>query len=138
MWNSGKREQTPSPKRRTPVPDTPAPVASAFPSVPEFQSKDPRSRLRGIETGYPVAGVARPRTGLTEAGHNQAEASFGGIGPKEIKRGGQTRNRTEDTRIFSPLLYQLSYLAERVKGQSKRCARTASTGISNRAPASPA
>ena len=27
------------------------------------------------------------------------------------KHGGQTRNRTEDTRIFSPLLYQLSYLA---------------------------
>src|SRR5712672_3432479 len=26
-------------------------------------------------------------------------------------RGGQGRNRTSDTRIFSPLLYQLSYLA---------------------------
>ena len=25
--------------------------------------------------------------------------------------GGQGRNRTADTRIFSPLLYQLSYLA---------------------------
>ena len=25
--------------------------------------------------------------------------------------GGQGRNRTNDTRIFSPLLYQLSYLA---------------------------
>ena len=25
--------------------------------------------------------------------------------------GGQGRNRTTDTRIFSPLLYQLSYLA---------------------------
>src|SRR4051812_42782356 len=46
------------------------------------------------------------------------------------ERGGQTRNRTEDTRIFSPLLYQLSYLAARVKGQSKGCVRTASTGIS--------
>ena len=31
--------------------------------------------------------------------------------------GGQERDRTADTRIFSPLLYQLSYLAtaERVK-----------------------
>jgi hypothetical protein len=28
--------------------------------------------------------------------------------------GGQGRNRTIDTRIFSPLLYQLSYLARRV------------------------
>lgn len=27
------------------------------------------------------------------------------------KNGGQRRNRTVDTRIFSPLLYQLSYLA---------------------------
>ena len=31
---------------------------------------------------------------------------------KRVKGGGQTRNRTEDTRIFSPLLYQLSYLAQ--------------------------
>lgn len=28
--------------------------------------------------------------------------------------GGQGRNRTTDTRIFSPLLYQLSYLAMRI------------------------
>ena len=28
-----------------------------------------------------------------------------------IENGGQGRNRTSDTRIFSPLLYQLSYLA---------------------------
>ncbi len=31
--------------------------------------------------------------------------------------GGQGRNRTTDTRIFNPLLYQLSYLAERLKGR---------------------
>ncbi len=30
--------------------------------------------------------------------------------------GGQGRNRTTDTRIFSPLLYQLSYLAAGWKG----------------------
>ena len=30
--------------------------------------------------------------------------------------GGQGRNRTIDTRIFSPLLYQLSYLAMRFSG----------------------
>ncbi len=28
-----------------------------------------------------------------------------------FKNGGKSRNRTGDTRIFSPLLYQLSYLA---------------------------
>jgi len=30
--------------------------------------------------------------------------------------GGQGRNRTTDTRIFNPLLYQLSYLAAYGKG----------------------
>ena len=29
---------------------------------------------------------------------------------KTIKKNAQSRNRTSDTRIFSPLLYQLSYL----------------------------
>jgi hypothetical protein len=29
-----------------------------------------------------------------------------------IINGGETQNRTGDTRIFSPLLYRLSYLAE--------------------------
>src|SRR6185437_9708596 len=33
------------------------------------------------------------------------------IFPKRNRDGGQGRNRTTDTRIFSPLLYQLSYLA---------------------------
>ena len=30
---------------------------------------------------------------------------------RSAKDGGQRRDRTADTRIFSPLLYQLSYLA---------------------------
>src|SRR5712672_713246 len=34
-------------------------------------------------------------------------------------RGGQGRNRTSDTRIFSPLLYQLSYLAGPVRPGSE-------------------
>ena len=34
-----------------------------------------------------------------------------------IEDGGQGRNRTTDTRIFSPLLYQLSYLAAGVEGR---------------------
>jgi hypothetical protein len=33
------------------------------------------------------------------------------IWPGLRRGGGETRNRTGDTRIFSPLLYQLSYLA---------------------------
>ena len=46
------------------------------------------------------------------------------------KNGGKTRNRTGDTLIFSQLLYQLSYLAVSVKGQSKGRGPAASTGIS--------
>ena len=37
-----------------------------------------------------------------------------GMGISDLEKcwsGGQGRNRTIDTRIFSPLLYQLSYLA---------------------------
>jgi hypothetical protein len=30
--------------------------------------------------------------------------------------GAQSRNRTSDTRIFNPLLYQLSYLGTRLVG----------------------
>ena len=38
--------------------------------------------------------------------------SYNGL--QQLKNGGETRNRTADTRIFSPLLYQLSYLAPRI------------------------
>ncbi len=34
-------------------------------------------------------------------------------GKRGFKSGGERRNRTADTRIFSPLLYRLSYLAEK-------------------------
>ncbi len=33
------------------------------------------------------------------------------INQRGLKNGGQGQNRTDDTRIFSPLLYRLSYLA---------------------------
>ena len=31
---------------------------------------------------------------------------------RDVEGGGQGRDRTADTRIFNPLLYQLSYLAD--------------------------
>ena len=37
------------------------------------------------------------------------------IGFYGVLFGGQERDRTADTRIFSPLLYQLSYLAEKIE-----------------------
>ena len=40
----------------------------------------------------------------------------------ELEFGGQGRDRTGDTRIFSPLLYQLSYLATIVQGLNGRSA----------------
>ncbi len=43
--------------------------------------------------------------------------------------GGKARNRTGDTRIFSPLLYQLSYLASSRGGGSKRTGRIGVNGI---------
>ncbi len=36
-----------------------------------------------------------------------------------MNTGGQGRNRTVDTRIFNPLLYQLSYLAAVFKSRQK-------------------
>ena len=56
-----------------------------------------------------------------------------------LKGGGETRNRTEDTRIFSPLLYQLSYLATEDKGSIIRSGLIESTyfleKVSLRSPA---
>src|SRR5215831_12063636 len=53
-------------------------------------------------------------------GHSQVIDSFGGQG----------RNRTADTRIFSPLLYQLSYLAKK-EGVSYWPVCSLSTGLSD-------
>ena len=48
-------------------------------------------------------------------GNNDTSRTGCGGHAQELN-GGQGRNRTTDTRIFSPLLYQLSYLAARGKG----------------------
>ena len=39
------------------------------------------------------------------------------FGRDSEKDGGQRRNRTADTRIFNPLLYQLSYLADKSRSR---------------------
>lgn len=48
--------------------------------------------------------------------------------------GGQGRNRTTDTRIFSPLLYQLSYLALMQKFEPFPGALTSPDILSGRSP----
>ena len=45
---------------------------------------------------------------------------------KDKKDGGSGRNRTADTRIFSPLLYQLSYRAIQIESKI-RCSEVAVT-----------
>ena len=47
----------------------------------------------------------------TNGGHRMMTAVFVSPWPFSTSQNGQGRNRTDDTRIFSPLLYQLSYLA---------------------------
>src|SRR6266704_4921063 len=51
---------------------------------------------------------------------------------------GQGRNRTTDTRIFSPLLYRLSYLAGPVRPESERAEKESAnyTGRREKKPAS--
>jgi hypothetical protein len=56
------------------------------------------------------------RSGTTKKPQSiDAQGLFGGLGTLQNvlkgRSGGQGRNRTTDTRIFSPLLYRLSYLA---------------------------
>ena len=57
-----------------------------------------------------------------EAAHRREryEISF------DISPDGETRTRTGDTTIFSRVLYQLSYLAERGKGSAPARAQTSS------------
>jgi hypothetical protein len=48
--------------------------------------------------------------------------------------GGQGQNRTADTRIFSPLLYQLSYLAVYLAYRKERVLKRAAGGESTPVP----
>jgi hypothetical protein len=61
------------------------------------------ARLRPLSAGE----VQPDRTGGSDAAQKKNPAISG-----VFDRNGQSRNRTGDTWIFSPLLYQLSYLPE--------------------------
>ena len=63
----------------------------------------------GRGPGWPESSNRRAATRFdSRAETKKGEAAFGSC---ENGYGGQGRNRTADTGIFSPLLYQLSYLA---------------------------
>ena len=48
---------------------------------------------------------------------NNKKRSLYIISKRNIKKDAQRRNRTADTRIFSPLLYRLSYLGIELRGK---------------------
>ena len=56
--------------------------------------------------------IKMPRTFLTscETKRNKNAQAFLTSREQKRNKNAQSRNRTSDTRIFSPLLYQLSYL----------------------------
>jgi tRNA threonylcarbamoyladenosine biosynthesis protein TsaB len=102
--------------------ETTHPVASAHGSTgPNPDQRDGRLISgAGFEQGMTAQAGSRCLTDFREADRRfmpRKEHPLPGTGegwrsqPGAGKAGGQTRNRTEDTRIFSPLLYQLSYLA---------------------------
>jgi hypothetical protein len=80
-----------------------------------YRSLTNQGANQGAPHGFPVT----MRTILNRLGHivgatkNRAFPKKRAVFP--VKRvSGQSRDRTGDTWIFSPLLYQLSYLPERV------------------------
>jgi hypothetical protein len=78
--------------------DFPPPVILV--PLPVAMAEGASERLR---EAHPMAAIP-PRTGASEWERRKAAAR---------KDGAQGQNRTADTRIFSPLLYQLSYLGAR-------------------------
>jgi hypothetical protein len=74
----------------------------------KFWRSSLESACRGVpfSTADDRSGDARPRCG----GRTRTPSRPENISAHNRKIGAQGRNRTTDTRIFSPLLYRLSYL----------------------------
>ena len=66
----------------------------------------------GIEPTYPAwkAGVLPLNYTRMNSQASVNACVYKAFGPRNRLLSAQSRNRTSDTRIFSPLLYQLSYL----------------------------
>ena len=87
--------------------------------VVEFHHKNPLGETRMANGGAPHATLRDFNTGAAPdaartrgASLERSEVGLDFSNPNRSRRcsGAQGRNRTTDTRIFSPLLYQLSYL----------------------------
>ena len=90
MVPANRRKKLPAPRHR---------CGSPCPPIPEQirPAPDDRARRAGSEEIW----------GLEQVRVHDLKHTFG----RRLRAAGQGRNRTTDTRIFSPLLYQLSYLA---------------------------
>ena len=69
------------------------------------------------------------RTGLQGNPNDHPQKSPKRLQLRASSSGGRTQNRTGDTRIFSPLLYRLSYPASLRKAALSVCVRRSSTGF---------
>src|SRR2546425_13004046 len=101
----------------------------------QLGSKSRRGRSSDLE--YPASILEEKRSdtwsrmlsrGSSQSGEEDNRGTMERIGEhrpslNRCVASGQGQNRTADTRIFSPLLYQLSYLAEREGEDRKRDAR---------------
>ena len=117
LWRSNERELRPaaaSVRHRTRSSGTAAPACYPKPEDTLLM------RVRWTRTD----GAARAISGYAKRGGRSRLPHILPYGGRAISRAlllefssrvsGQGRNRTADTRIFSPLLYQLSYLAQKL------------------------
>ena len=86
------------------------------------------NRISERDPQRPERVVLRPMNERGEVPQHPRKLQAGIVAECQLlELGGQGRNRTNDTRIFSPLLYQLSYLAgsraARKRGAFKQLAR---------------
>ena len=86
-------------------------IAGVVPGI--FPLRSGNARLRQAYGAQPP-----PRRWIPAQRLGKLMAGLPAVGSAEA--GGKARNRTGDTRIFSPLLYQLSYLAGAKEGQQMK------------------
>ena len=77
-------------------------------------------------------GIGRVQCELHDHAHPASRPSRKGSSALDGSLGAQGRNRTADTRIFSPLLYRLSYLRKSPARRGRPGAKPASAALSSR------
>ena len=84
-------------------------------SQPRFIADNTAARMTAFSPGASPPPVSNPIFMVGKIPHrgpgNEKRDNYSEVVPFLVLTDGQGQNRTADTRIFSPLLYQLSYLA---------------------------